>query len=71
MKNRTYQKPMIINIIWCFIIYLCFAFSEWEINPAVWSEGKRIFAAWLIGFSSFVSLIGYLQLLAEEDGDRK
>lgn len=71
MKNRTWLKPTLINTVSCFIIYLCFAFSEWEINPAVWSEVKRIFAAWLIGISSFISLFVYLQILAEEDGDRK
>lgn len=71
MKNRTWQKPMIINIISCFTIYLCYAFSEWEINPSVWLDTHRGVASILIGISSFVSLIGYLQLLAEEDGDRK
>lgn len=63
--KKVWQKPAIINIISCLTIYLCFAFSEWEINPAVWSEVKRIFAAWLIGISSFISLFVYLQILSD------
>ena len=71
MKNKTWQKPTLINIVSCFTIYLCFAFSEWEIDPSVWSDVHRGVASILIGISSFFDLIAYLQLLAEEDGDRK
>lgn len=71
MKNKTWKKPTLINIVSCFTIYLCFAFGEWEIDPAVWPDRYRGVASILIGISSFLALIAYLQLLSEEDGDRK
>lgn len=47
IKRTTKMKQTLISItifvVWSALVYLCFAFIGWQLDPYYWNEGGRIF----------------------------
>lgn len=43
---KTMRRSLLYFIVWNIIIYLCFAFMLWKVDPSLWDESMRFSFIW-------------------------
>ncbi len=59
MDYKLLFQSLLVSIASAFILYLCFCFAAWNLNPAMWSSTGRFFfsimaAILLIGLTATI-----------------